>query len=72
MADFESGVSGYVTGRAQITVHFPVDMRGHADISCAQCPYYSRSARICRLNNTIPAYPDKYVGDNCPLEREDV
>lgn len=28
MADFSSGVSGYVTGRYEIKVNFPIDLKG--------------------------------------------
>ena len=35
---FEDGVRKYITGYALIEVHFPVDDRGNADISCRQCP----------------------------------
>lgn len=73
MPNFESGVSRYIDGYATIVVHFPVDRRGCADISCSQCPYYSRSSRICQLNKHVPAYPDKFVGQECPLiTKEDI
>lgn len=68
MACFESGVSRYIKGVCVVEVGFPVDMRGHADISCNQCPFYHRSTRTCFLNHEIVAYPDRYVGYNCPLE----
>ena len=38
MADFSSGVSGYVTGRYEIKVNFPIDLKGRPDVSCNQCP----------------------------------
>jgi hypothetical protein len=68
MANFESGVSRYIRARATVEVAFPVDMKGSADISCSQCPYFSRPSRVCRLNGELAAYPEKYVGDWCPLE----
>lgn len=68
MARFESGVSGYVKGTATITVAFPIDERGIADISCYQCPYFRRNYQSCGLNNNICQYPNKYVGTHCPLE----
>lgn len=71
MADFSSGVSGYIVGRTEIEVYFPVDLRGREDVSCSQCPYYGRSGKICQLNKHTPAYPDKYRGQKCPLNFED-
>jgi hypothetical protein len=67
MPNFESGVSGYIRARATVEVKFPVDMKGSADISCSQCPYFY-PPRVCRLNGELTAYPSKYVGDMCPLE----
>jgi hypothetical protein len=70
MANFDSGVADYIIGKATIEVGFPVDFKGQADISCNQCPYYRRSYRTCGLNGKVCAYPDRYVGDFCPLEIE--
>ena len=67
MADFSSGVSGFVTATATVTVKFPIDNRGNADVCCFQCPYYSQSSRICQLNKAVPAYPSKYIGQDCPF-----
>lgn len=36
MASFETGVSSYVKAQATVTVFFPVDAKGNADISCSQ------------------------------------
>lgn len=69
MADFESGVKEYVKAYAVLTVFFPVDFKGNADISCYQCKFFSRNNGICQLTKEVSAYPQKYVGDNCPLER---
>ena len=67
MADFSSGVSGYVPATATVTVKFPIDNRGNADVCCHQCPYYSQSSRICQLNTAVPASPSKYIGQDCPF-----
>jgi len=69
MASFETGVSSYVTAQAIVTVHFPVDAKGNADISCAQCYFFRESSKRCGLNWEVCAYPNKYVGDRCPLVR---
>lgn len=68
MANFESGVKGYIKAYAVVQMRFPVDFKDNADISCYQCKFFSRSTSLCRLNNEISAYPQKYVGQNCPLE----
>lgn len=68
---FESGVSSYVVGQATVTVCFPVDHRGNAHVCCAQCEYYSRTSGRCKLNGGLCAFPDKYIGQNCPLEFEE-
>lgn len=67
MAYFEDGVKEYITGYAVVEVHFPVDYKGNADISCYQCRFFSRSTGICQFTKEISEYPTKYVGSNCPL-----
>ena len=67
MADFSSGVSGYVKAVAIVAVNFPIDLKGNADVCCYQCPYFSRSSGICQLNKAVPAYPAKYIGQECPF-----
>jgi hypothetical protein len=68
MPSFDSGVSKYIKARAVVEVGFPVDWRGSADISCKQCPYYVRATQRCALNQAVVNYPERYVGENCPLE----
>lgn len=67
MANFESGVSSYIKSQAVIKVNFPVDEKGRAEIACKHCPYLSSNERMCQLNKEPVAYPNKYVGDMCPL-----
>lgn len=69
MANFESGVSGYVSAYATVTVNFPIDNKGVADISCKRCPFLSSNERMCQLNKEPVAFPNKYVGDLCPLTK---
>lgn len=69
MANFDSGVSGYITGKATVEVHFPVDHNGNAEIACRFCQYYRQNYRICGLNGEIVAYGEHFVGDSCPLEK---
>lgn len=68
MANFESGVASYIKGQATVKVFFPVDQKGNAEICCKHCPYLSSNDRMCQLNKMPVAYPNKYVGDNCPLK----
>ena len=71
MAIFDSGVVAYVKAIATVEVNFPVDAKGNADIACKYCPYLSSNTRMCQLNKKPVAYPDKFVGAECPLERKD-
>lgn len=70
-AKFASGVYGYIHGRTTIDVFFPVDAKGNADVSCRQCPYLRSQSNTCALNDSVIAYPQKFVGVNCPLEMVD-
>lgn len=67
MANFDSGVKSFITGRCMIEVHFPVDWKDRADVSCMQCPYLSSNERMCQLNKQPVQYPKQYIGYNCPL-----
>lgn len=67
MAMFESGVASYILTTATVCVSFPVDHKGNADISCNQCQFYRRSAKLCGLTADVVEYPEKYVGSTCPL-----
>lgn len=71
MKDFSTGISAYVHAQAVVDVYFPVDAKGNSDISCSQCYYFRESSKRCGLNWEICAYPNKYVGDGCPLQRID-
>ena len=71
MANFDSGVKGYITGQYLVKVHFPVDWKDRSEIACKHCPYLSSNERMCQLNKMPVAYPNNYVGDYCPLEREE-
>ncbi len=69
--DFDSGVAGYVHATYLAEVFFPVDYRGNEDICCRQCPYLSANDRMCQLNKQPVAYPNKFVGQYCPLSKEE-
>lgn len=68
MPDFDSGVTNYIHGQAIVYVDFPVDAKGNADVSCRQCYYFRTNSNSCALNGEVCAYPNKYVGANCPLK----
>jgi hypothetical protein len=68
MAEFESGVKGYVIGEATVTVKFPIDWHGNEDVNCYQCYYFRRNYQTCGLNGEICQYPSKYIGASCPLK----
>ena len=67
MANFQSGIAGYVKTYAVVNVNFPVDDKGRAEIMCKHCPYLSSNERMCQLNKEPVAYPNRYVGNACPL-----
>lgn len=69
MANFESGVARYIIGQVTLTVGFPVDFKGNAEIACKHCRFFVRATQRCGLNQEIVNFPDKYVGVSCPLER---
>ena len=68
MANFDSGVKGYVKATYTVTVYFPIDFKDRAEIACKHCPYLSSNGRICQLNKQPVAFPNQYVGKMCPLE----
>lgn len=68
MSDFSSGVKAYITGEATVKVHFPIDYKDNADVSCYQCKYFSRASGICYLTKEISEYPQKYIASSCPLD----
>lgn len=67
MANFDSGVSGYVTGEYTVKVHFPVDHKGNAEVNCYMCKFFSRNNGICQLTKEVSEYPTKHIGSHCPL-----
>jgi hypothetical protein len=70
MADFESGVSSYIRATVTVEVYFPVDSRGNPDVNCYQCEMFHRTSSRCGINGKICAYPQKYIGQSCPLNFE--
>lgn len=58
-------------GRLFVDKDIPVDFKGREAVCCGQCPYLSASQRTCQLNKAPVQYPDKYVGYDCPLVKEE-
>lgn len=71
MGSFDSGVSSYVRGRAVVEQFWPVDLRGNADINCTNCFYFREASRRCGITGEVTAYPNKYVGNSCPMLNDD-
>jgi hypothetical protein len=71
MANFDSGCKGFVVMECTVRVNFPIDFKDNAEICCKHCQYLSSNERMCQLNKKPVAFPNKYVGDFCPLEREE-
>ena len=74
MASFETGVMKYIKARAVVETSFPVDWRGNSEIACKHCNYFVRATQRCGLTQQIVNYPERYVGECCPLQEvtEDV
>lgn len=74
MACFDSGVKRYIKAQATVQVSFPVDWKDNAEIACKHCQFYIRATQRCALNQEIVNYPERFVGEFCPLEKvtEDV
>ena len=66
-----SGVKGYIKGTCSVSNAFPVDLRGNAFVDCMHCRFYRQTARRCGLSGEIPAFPEKYIGAECPLRFEE-
>lgn len=71
MPNFDTGISSYIKTYAVVEVNFPVDERGRADISCYRCPFFYRNSSRCQLNEQLVAYPERFVGDKCPLMKKE-
>lgn len=67
MANFDSGVKRFIKTYAVVEVNFPVDWKDNAEIACKHCNFFVRATQRCGLNQQIVNYPDKCVGENCPL-----
>ena len=65
MANFDSGVKGYVKATATVEVHFPIDWRDSVEIACKHCPFFVRTNMRCGLNQSIVNFPSyRWTQDN--------
>ena len=71
VASFETGIQSYIHSQAVVDVYFPIDDRGNAHVNCRNCYFYRDASHRCGLNYEICSFPDKYVGDSCPLRQID-
>ena len=71
MPMFDTGVSSYIRGVAEVENFFPVDSKGIADLSCQQCKFFMIRTNRCSLNYELCNYPNKYLGVHCPLHFPD-
>lgn len=63
----ENGVKDYLKTQAVVEVGFPIDFSGRVYTACKYCQYLSANERTCQLNKQPVAFPNNYVGANCPL-----
>ena len=67
MPTFETGVSRYITGIAEVENKFPVDLKGNPALSCRHCKFYIQNRYKCGLNGEVCDFPEHYLGARCPL-----
>ena len=68
MADFDTGVMKYIKAVAVVETGFPVDWKGNAEIACKHCNFFVRATQRCGLTQQIVNFPEKYIGECCPLQ----
>ena len=68
MSYFSSGVKRYIRAVAVVETLFPVDWRDSAEIASKHCNYYVRATQRCGLTQEVVNFPERYVGECCPLE----
>lgn len=65
--NFDDGVKSYIVGTCSISVHFPVNWKGEADVKCSQCAYFNWVRNSCELTKNVCEYPHKHIASTCPL-----
>lgn len=64
----ESGVSGYVVGRAEVSTGFPIDDKGRWHIACKYCRFFN--GKRCVITNEIVPFPETHIGNECTFKFE--
>lgn len=67
MPRFETGVKRYIKAIAVVEVSFPVDWKDNPEIACKHCNFFVRATQKCGLTQMVVNFPEKYVGECCPL-----
>lgn len=71
---FDSGVKGYIVGRAVVEQAFPIDFHGVIHAKCRLCRflYYYKDIAICRITDERLLFPELKIGEKCPLDFDEV
>lgn len=67
---FECGVSDYVHLPYTVDITFPITKTGQAVIACQYCKLFT--GHRCTLTKEVIFEPQKYVGYDCPIKKEEV
>ncbi len=62
----ESGVKGYLIGACEVSVGFPIDYKDKYHLACKYCKFLI-SSRRCNLTDEVVAFPESYIGNQCPF-----
>jgi hypothetical protein len=71
MANYDSGVKGFIMGQCTVKVFFPVDWKDNCDVKCWNCKLFSRNTGVCQLTKEVSEYPQQYIASSCPLVFDD-
>ncbi len=68
MKNFQSGVVDYLKLEISVVVNFPINNNGEPVIACKFCKCFTGNR--CVVTNEIIYQPEKFVGFDCPLKKE--
>lgn len=71
MANFDSGVKGYMIGACEIRQGFPIDHKNNYYIACKYCRFLI-SQRRCVITDELVPFPETHIGYNCPFEFNEI
>jgi hypothetical protein len=69
MANFESGIEDYLHFLLELDITFPIDKKGKSIVCCEYCKVFT--GRRCAITEEVIFEPQKFVGFNCPLKKEE-